>query len=373
MLKKILATVFLVLVIGVSLTFVFGREHDGIAAQKRAPYHEARYYERLPQSQNRVQCFLCPNRCVLSPGQFGRCKARTNIDGTLYALVYGRIATAHVDTIEKKPFFHVLPASRAYSIATTGCNMRCIFCQNWEISQVFPDEVFTRKMTPEDVVREALASGSRSIAFTYSEPVVAYEYMMDIAKLAKERGLKTVVVSSGYIEPEPLQELLQFIDAYKVDFKGFSDRFYRELTGGRLEPVLETMKTIRKSGTWLEVLTLLIPGQNDSPEEIRGLSRWVRENLGTDVPLHFSRFFPQYKLLNLPPTPDETIIRARETAMAEGLKFVYTGNINYPEGEATYCPRSGEKIIERRGYFVVFNHLKEGACSDGEKIPGIWS
>ncbi|MFH1857837.1 MAG: AmmeMemoRadiSam system radical SAM enzyme [Candidatus Omnitrophota bacterium] len=370
LLKKIAAFGFLILILAAAFYCIARREQTVRAEVKTGPFHEAWYYEAL--SGKAVQCFLCPNHCMLSSGQWGACKARKNIDGTLYSVVYGKIASWHVDPIEKKPLFHVLPGSKTFSMATTGCNMRCLFCQNWDLSQVFPEEVRSQPAAPQAVVAKALATGSESIAFTYNEPVISYEYVLDIAKLAKAKGLKTVVVSNGYIEEEPLKELLQYLDAYKVDLKAFDNRFYKKLTGGRLEPILETLKTIKKSGVWLEIVTLLIPGENDSDEEIRAMARWIRENLGDDVPLHFSRFFPQYKLQDLPPTPQETIIRARKIAMEEGLKFVYTGNIAYPEGEATYCPASGEKAIERQGYFVTASHLKDGVCPNGEKIPGIW-
>ena len=371
--KKIPAILFLVIVLGATFLFIYRREHsvrvDEITGGT-VP-HEASYYERL--SGKAVQCLLCPNQCVLSPSQWGTCKARKNIDGKLYSMVYGKIAAVHVDPVEKKPFFHVLPGSKAFSIGTTGCNMRCVFCQNWEISQAFPGNLTTQSATPEQIVASAKASGAKAIAFTYNEPVISYEYMLDIAKLAKTKGLKILVVSSGYINEKPLKELLQYIDAYKVDLKAFNEKFYRKLTGGRLEPVLETLKTIKQSGVWLEIVNLLVPGENDSDEELRAMARWIKKNLGDGVPLHFSRFFPQYKLKNLPPTPPETLVRARQIAMEEGLKYVYTGNIAYPEGEATYCPGSKEKVIARQGYFIIANHLKYGACLDGEKIPGIWS
>lgn len=372
LLKKILSFFFLAIVLGATLLFIYRRENSVRADDSldKTGFHEARYYEPLPQK--RVQCFLCPNECTFSSGQFGACKARKNIDGKLYSMVYGKIATSHVDPIEKKPFFHFLPSSTAFSIATTGCNMHCLFCQNWEISQAFPEDVPTQAATPDKVVAQALASGARSIAFTYNEPVIAYEYMLDIAKLAKSKGLKTVVVSSGYIEEEPLKELLKYIDAYKVDLKAFNEKFYRKFTGGRLASVLETLKTIKQSGVWLEIVNLIVPGENDSDDELRAMAHWIHSNLGDSVPLHFSRFFPQYKLKNLPPTPPETLIRARKIAMDEGLKYVYTGNIAYPEGEATYCPESKEKAIVRQGYFVIANHLKNGACPDGEQIPGVW-
>ncbi|MFA7255728.1 MAG: AmmeMemoRadiSam system radical SAM enzyme [Candidatus Omnitrophota bacterium] len=372
LLKKILAFLFLAIVLGATLFFIYRREHSvrADALPDSANLREASYYESLPNKS--VQCFLCPNECVIAPSRWGACKARKNIDGKLYSMVYGKIATEHVDPIEKKPFFHFLPGSTAFSIATTGCNMRCLFCQNWEISQAFPEDVPTQAMTPEEVVTQALASGAQSIAFTYNEPVIAYEYMLDIAKLAKTKGLKTVVVSSGYIEEEPLKELLKTVDAYKVDLKAFHERFYQKLTGGRLASVLETLKTIKQSGVWLEIVTLLVPGENDSDDEIRAMARWIHSNLGDSVPLHFSRFFPQYKLKNLPPTPPETLIRARKIAMEEGLQFVYIGNVAYPEGETTWCPGSKEKAIVRQGYFIIANHLKDGACPDGEKIPGVW-
>jgi pyruvate formate lyase activating enzyme len=370
-LKRTFALLFFVLVTGSAVLFIYRREKAlPLAADSAPALHEARYYE--PFSNKTAQCFLCPNQCAISAGKWGGCKARKNIDGKLYSMVYGKIPTVHVDPIEKKPFFHVLPGSKASSIASTGCNMRCLFCQNWNISQCFPGDVPTDEWTPEQVVAKALESGSQAIAFTYNEPVINYEFMLETAKLAKAKNLKTVVISNGYIEEAPLKELLKYIDAYKVDLKAFHQNFYRKYTGGRLDAVLESLKIILESGVWLEIVTLLVPGENDSPEEIQALAKWIRENLGDSVPLHFSRFVPQYKLQNLPPTPPETLIRARQIAMEEGLKFVYTGNIAYPEGEATLCPGSKEGIIVRQGYFVTANHLKNGACSDGEKIPGVW-
>lgn len=366
--KKLAAILFLVIIIAVVGYLIYNREKA--VENSKEGFYPAKYYEKL--SGGLVQCNLCPNRCILSKGQIGLCKARKNVDGELYSMTYGKISSAHVDPIEKKPFFHVLPGTKAFSIAGTGCNLRCSFCQNWQISQVFPWEVQSQEATPEQVVEAAVQSQSESIAFTYNEPIVFYEYMLDIAKLAKERGLKTVVVSAGYINPEPLQELLLYIDAYKVDLKAFKDSFYKKLTGGSLGPVLETMKIIKESGTWLEIVNLLIPGENDSEQEIRDMAKWIKENLGDDVPLHFSRFNPMYKLQNLPPTPNETVIRAREIAMEEGLKYVYSGNIVHPEGESTYCPESGALAIERKGYFIIANNLKNGQCLTGEQIPGIW-
>ncbi len=371
LLKNLTALFFCATLIALAVLFVHHREHTLSAGWKyAAPSREALFY--TPLADGGVRCSLCPNECMIAPGQCGACKARQNIQGKLHSMVYGLIATAHVDPIEKKPLFHVLPASKAFSIASTGCNMRCLFCQNWEISQSFPGDVESRPATPEQVVEQALQSGSRSIAFTYNEPIINYEFVLDVAKLAKGRNFKTVMISNGYIREEPLRELLKYIDAYKVDLKAFDQRFYSKFTGGRLEPVLRSLKVIKESGVWLEIVVLLVPGQNDDPESIRAMARWIKENLGDQVPLHFSRFHPQYKLQNLPPTPPESILRAREIARDEGLKYVYTGNIANPEGETTYCPRSGEKAIVRQGYFVTANHLVNGACPDGETIPGIW-
>ncbi len=377
--KKALAFLFLLAVVGSAALVIVSRERaacagaaapSAAAANETGGLHEAAWYEKLAGSL--VHCQLCPNSCRLPEGRIGMCRVRKNVGGKLYTLSYGQIAAVHVDPIEKKPFFHVLPGEQAFSLATPGCNMRCLFCQNWEISQAFPWEVATTATTPEQVVEAALRSGARAIAFTYSEPTIFYEYMRGIAQLAKAKGLKTLVISNGYIQPEPLKELLPFIDAYKVDFKAFNPKFYSELTGGSRDPVLQAMKIIRASGVWLEIVNLLVTGQNDGEDEVRQLARWVKENLGADVPLHFSRFHPQHKLMNLPPTPIETVVRAREIAIEEGLKFVYTGNLPVAAGDSTYSPQTGQIVIERKGYFVVRNDLTNGIAPDGEVIPGVW-
>ena len=377
--KKALAWLFLFAIAGSAGWMIVSRERTGCAgaAEPLAAtpadadgLHEALWYEKL--AGGLVHCQLCPNSCRLPDGRIGLCRVRKNVAGKLYSLSYGNIAAVHVDPIEKKPFFHVLPGEQAFSLATPGCNMRCLFCQNWEISQSFLWEVATTTTTPEQVVEAALASGAKAIAFTYSEPTIFYEYMLDVAKLAKAKGLKTLVVSNGYIQPEPLKALLPFIDAYKVDFKAFNPKFYAELTGGSRDPVLETMKTIRAGGVWLEIVNLLVTGQNDGEEDVRQLARWVKENLGADVPLHFSRFQPQHKLMNLPPTPIETVVRARDVAREEGLKYVYVGNIPAGAGDSTYSPKTGQIVIERKGYFVVRNDLADGVAPDGEVIPGVW-
>lgn len=367
---KIGAILFLIIIVSFVAFLIYRRESYNQFTQEAGYRADSRYYQKLGNGM--VQCFLCPNQCILSPGQIGLCRARKNIEGELYSINYGKIASLHVDPIEKKPFFHFLPGSKAFSIAAPGCNLRCLYCQNWQIAQIFPWEVKTIELTPEELVNKALESGAESIAYTYSEPTAFFEYMLDTAKIAREKGLKNVVVTAGYISPEPLRELCQYVDAIKVDLKGFNEEFYRKITGARLQPVLEALKIIKEEGVWLEIVNLLIPGENDSEPEIRAMVKWIKENLGEDVPLHFSRFHPMYKLQNLPPTPLETIIRAREIALKEGLKYVYTGNVYYPEGEATYCPESGQIAIQRERFFVVKNNLKEGLCPSGEEIPGVW-
>lgn len=365
---KIGSIIFLAAVLLLSVLFIYNREEVVANAEKNL--FPAKYSESGPGGI--VRCGLCPMKCMLSKGQVGPCKARTNKDGKLYSMVYGQIAAAHLDPIEKKPFFHVLPGSKAFSIATTGCNLRCKFCQNWQISQIFPWEMKPFYAKPEDVVDAALRSGAKSIAYTYNEPTVYIEYIMDIARLAREKGLKNIIVSAGYINPEPLKDLLKYVDAVKIDFKGFSEEFYEDMTSGSLAPVLEAMRIIKSSGVWLEIVNLVIPTHNDSEDEIRGLILWIKDNLGPDVPLHLTRFHPDYKMQNLPPTPVKTLKDARRMALDLGLHYVYTGNISDQGDESTYCLRSKEKVIERNGFFVVSNKLKNGKCPDGETIPGLW-
>ena len=331
---------------------------------------EAMYYESLENGY--VQCNLCPNKCLLAEGQRGTCKVRENRGGKLYSLVYGKPATVHVDPIEKKPLFHFLPGANAYSLATAGCNLSCQHCQNWDISQVFPEDISSYDKPPEQVVAEAMQAGAEVIAFTYSEPVVFYEYMLDIAKVAQSRGVKTVMISGGYINEEPLRELLPYLDGVKIDLKAYSDEFYEKITNGQLQPILDTIKTIANKGTHLEIVYLIIPGENDSEKEIREMSQWLYALMGERAIIHFSRFHPDYKMLNKPPTPIATMKRAHEIALEEGIKYVYTGNMEYPEAEATYCD-DGSIGIQRQGYFILKNVLTRGKCADGTKIPGVWN
>jgi len=355
-----------------SLFFLIINYFYSLALLKEEVFYEAKFYEKLENKM--VKCNLCPNFCRLHEGAIGNCKARKNINGKLYSIVYGKVSALHIDPVEKKPLYHFFPGTQIYSISTTGCNLKCKFCQNWQISQSYPEEVETKYLSPEEIIKDIKSKNIKSIAFTYAEPTIFYEYMLDIAKLAKKNGIKTVVISAGYINQEPLKQLLPYIDAYKIDFKGFSDEFYKKLTSGKLQPILETMKTIKKSGVWLEIVNLVIPGYNDSEENIKNLALWIKENLGTDVPLHFTRFHPDYKLKNVPATPTQTLQKARKIAMEIGLKYVYTGNVIDIEGSTTYCPKSKEPGIVRNGFFVIKNNIdEEGKCPDGSKIPGVWN
>ncbi|MDD5773572.1 MAG: AmmeMemoRadiSam system radical SAM enzyme [bacterium] len=320
-----------------------------------------------------IQCLLCPKECKLYDGQRGDCRVRIHLDGKLQTLVYGRPCAVHIDPVEKKPVYHLLPGSQAFSIATAGCNLHCKFCQNWEISQKNPEETVNYFMPPKDVVNNALTSGSKSIAYTYSDPNIYYEYVLDTAKLAKKAGLKNIVISAGYINPEPLKELSEFLDVYKVDLKAFNNKFYQEICSATLQPVLETLKNLKKLEVWTEIVNLIIPTLNDDFTEIRKMCKWIKSELGNDVPIHFLQFYPQYKLNNLPPTPLETLTGARKIAIEEGLNYVYLGNIPQGEGNNTYCPNCKNLLIERIGYFVKEMRINNGLCNFCKfKIAGIW-
>ena len=321
----------------------------------------------------KVQCELCPTECVLDEYQVGGCRTRINKEGVLYSLVYGKPCSVAIDPIEKKPFFHFLPATTAFSIATAGCVLGCKFCQNWQISQAKPEETDYINLSPDDVVRQAMFYGCRSVTYTYTEPTVFYEYMYDTARLAKRFNIKNTMHSCGYIKEKPLRELSKYMDAADVDLKAFTEDFYSRICGGRLKPVLDSLVVLKDEGVCLEITNLIIPTLNDYMKKIKEMCRWIVKNLGPDVPLHFSRFFPYYKLKDLPPTPPETIRDARNTAMDVGLKYVYSGNIR-SEAENTYCHKCKNLLIERTGYFVKQNNISGGKCrSCGVNIPGRWS
>jgi pyruvate formate lyase activating enzyme len=374
-----------------------GSTASGKASPPPSPYaREARYYTTLaaslncqschgdmqpsqvlychdPHSGTYVQCQLCPRKCIISEGSRGECRVRENQGGKLYTMVYGNPCAVHVDPIEKKPFYHFLPASLATSIATAGCNLHCQYCQNWEISQFAPEDLEHYDLPPHSVVEAALRADSQSVAYTYTEPTVFYEYMLDTASEARENGLRNAVISAGYINPAPLRELCRTVDAIKIDLKGFNDEFYDKVCDGTLDPVLETIRTIRQEGVHLEIVNLVVPTLNDDPDELRELALWIVDNVGPDVPTHFSRFQPLYQLLNLPPTPVETLEKAREIAMEEGINYAYIGNVPGHAANHTYCARCGEPIIVRQGFAVLEYHLTNGHCDYcGNPIPGVW-
>ncbi len=343
-----------------------------LAAGPAAAAHSARWWTPFPESQ--VACGLCFRGCRISEGGRGHCGVRENRSGTLKTLVHSRPAALALDPIEKKPFFHVLPGASALSFGTAGCNFHCRWCQNWEISQARPEDVPASTLTPEEVATLAVRRGAPVVACTYSEPTVFAEYVLDVAVASRKAGLKTVVVSNGAIREEPLRDLCAVLAAYKVDLKCFSERTYREQCSGDLRAVLDTLRRLAKMKVWTEIVALVIPGLNDSEAEVRGLARFVRDEVGPETPVHFTRFHPTYRLTNLPPTPVATLERARDLALAEGLAFAYVGNVPGHPGESTYCPACKARLIRRVGMATVENRLAKGACPDcGRAIPGVWS
>jgi pyruvate formate lyase activating enzyme len=321
-----------------------------------------------------IQCELCPHRCRVAKGKRGICKVRENRDGKYYSLVYGNPCAVHLDPIEKKPFFHVLPGTTSFSLATAGCNFHCKFCQNWEISQAAPEDLYSYEVPPELMVNRAKEIGAHSIAYTYAEPTIFYEYMIDIGALVKKSGLLNVYHSNGFINPGPLKNLCKVLDAANIDLKGFSDNFYQELCSGNLAPVLETLKTLKQEKVHLEITNLIIPTKNDEMSMVREMCLWIKKELGAETPIHFSRFYPLYKLKTLPQTPVSTLDKARAMALSVGLEYVYIGNVPRHEGENTFCPKCKKMLIQRTGYMVGEINVKAGKCKYcGKPIPGIWT
>jgi pyruvate formate lyase activating enzyme len=324
---------------------------------------EAAFYS--PLENDRVRCGLCRHKCVIDNGSRGICGVRENKNGILETRVYGRLIAANDDPIEKKPLFHLLPGSRSFSIATVGCNFKCRFCQNADIAQMPSDQagkVTGESATPEQVVAAAVQKGCSSIAYTYTEPTVFFEFARDTAKLAHQQGIKNVFVTNGYMSDEALETVSPWLDAANVDLKAFSDDFYKTQCGARLGPVKKTLRKMKALGIWVEVTTLIIPGLNDDRNELSGLAAFIADALGRETPWHVSRFHPTYKLIDRGPTPIETLIQAREIGIAAGLKYVYTGNIPGKGGEDTLCPGCGEVVLARRGYMIVDNRIDKGRC-----------
>ncbi|MGB8261967.1 MAG: AmmeMemoRadiSam system radical SAM enzyme [Terracidiphilus sp.] len=332
---------------------------------------EARFYKKL--DNRKVKCHLCPRECQVGDKERGYCGVRENRGGTYYSVVYGRMCAAHIDPVEKKPLFHYLPGSTAFSMATAGCNVNCKFCQNWDISQSRPEQVPAQYTPPARVAQLAKQYNCPTIAYTYSEPVIFIEYLMDTADAAHHEGVRSIVVSNGYIQDEALRAGYGKMDAVKIDLKSFSDAYYRKIVTGELKPVLDTLVALRSMGKWTEIVFLVLPTLNDSDEEFRGLARWIKGNLGVDVPLHFTQFHPQYLMKNLPVTPVETLERAKAIADAEGLHFVYIGNVPGHPAQNTYCPKCKRLLVERVGFTASQMLIRKNSCPYCQQpIPGIW-
>ncbi len=334
---------------------------------------EAYLYERL--EENKVKCNLCNHGCVIKEGRLGKCGVRENRKGVLNTLVYGKLIARHIDPIEKKPLFHLMPGSLSYSIATVGCNFKCKFCQNADISQM-PSErdgmIMGDPFSPENIVDAALSKDCKTIAYTYTEPTVFFEFAYDTAKLAHQNGIKNVFVTNGYMSAQALNMISPYLDAANVDLKAYTNDFYKTYCGARLEPVKETLKLMKSLGVFVEVTTLIIPGLNDAGEELKELAAFLAGSLGTDTPWHISRFHPTYKLMDRPSTPVKTLVTAREIGIEAGLKYVYTGNVPGESGEKTFCYQCGKLLIDRWGFYIRQNLIKNGQCSYcGAHIHGV--
>jgi pyruvate formate lyase activating enzyme len=343
---------------------------NGSFASEQIMYRKAMFWTNEGPD---IRCLLCPRGCLLKSGATGLCRVRKNNHGILITLGYSNPCAIHVDPIEKKPLFHVLPGAKAFSVAVAGCTLKCKNCQNYTISQASPLETDNTYLPPQKVVDEAMRNGCRTIAFTYSEPVAWYEYMYDTAKLAKKAGLKNLLISSGYINRKPLEELAPFIDAANIDLKSFSDEIYRKLNAGALQPILDAILLMKKMGVWLELGNLVVPQWTDDMPMIRSLCQWICAKVGPETPMHFLRFYPLYLLAHLYPTPTDTLLSAQKIARETGLKYVYVGNVAGVDIN-TCCAKCGKIVLKRDGYLVTDNNIKNSACSFcGNIIPGVWS
>ena len=321
-----------------------------------------------------VQCELCPRQCVIAPGEAGDCRIRVNLDGRLTAVTYGHPCSLNADPVEKKPVYHFLPGTATLSLATVGCNLHCRNCQNWEISQQPPEAVPASTLPPEELPPLARRHGCPSVSFTYTDPAVYFEYALDGCRAARDHGMRSILVTAAYLNRGPARELFGAADAVRVDLKSLSEEFYRDVCGATLRPVLDNLVLARELGRHVEVVHLIIPTLNDRDEDLTRLCRWMKSNLGPQVPVHFSRFFPQYRMAHLPATPLETLARARRIAEAEGLFFVYVGNVLDEDGATTRCPSCRVPLVRRRGYDVLENRVRGGRCPDCRaEVYGVWT
>ncbi|MFP5276028.1 MAG: AmmeMemoRadiSam system radical SAM enzyme [Acidobacteriota bacterium] len=332
---------------------------------------EAQFYQKL--ANRKIKCKLCPRECIVGDKERGYCGVRENRGGTYYTLVHSRVCAAHIDPIEKKPLFHYLPGTLAFSVATAGCNVDCKFCQNWDISQSRPEQVPANYLPPQTIAALAAQNHCPTIAYTYSEPAVFSEFLMDTADAGHQAGIRSVAISNGYLQDEALRAAYGKMDAVKIDLKAFSQGFYRDVVGGELKPVLDSLVTLRKMNKWTEIVYLVVPTLNDGDQEFRSLAGWIRTNLGGEVPLHFTQFHPDYLLRNLPITPVSTLERAKAIAEGEGLHYVYIGNVPGHPGQHTYCPRCRKVLVARTGFEVRQMLIRKGGCPFcGQRIPGVW-
>ena len=339
----------------------------GLIGRQPSPWFEA-------LGGGEVRCTLCPLRCRLADGQRGQCRVRENRAGRGYTLVYGNPSLVQLDPVERKPFFHVLPGTRALSVSTAGCPIECRFCEVWDMALVAPEEVYAYDLPPDALVQHALEVGAASLSFAFGEPVAFFEYMLDAARQGKQAGLRNLVHTSGYLTEEPLASLATVVDAVNVDLKGFDTAFYRDMCGAELAPVLRSLTRLREAGVHLEITNLVIPTLNDDSEQVRAMCRWIAQELGPDVPLHFARFYPLYQLANLPPTPVSTLDRARAVAQEEGLHYVYVARVTGHEGENTFCPHCASTAIARLGFIVEEIAIDDGRCRTcGGEIAGRWT
>lgn len=331
---------------------------------------EAMFYSVTPRG---VRCELCPNGCTLRPGEESNCHNRINFNGKLYTIAYGNPCAVHIDPIEKKPLLHFHPASRIFSIATAGCNLACLNCQNWEISQTSPKNTQNSDLMPQKVVDSCVKNKCPSIAYTYSEPISFYEYVYDTSYIAHQKGILNVLVSNGYINEKPLSKLAPLLDAANINLKSFSEDIYMRLNDGKLQPVLNTLKALKDAGVWIEITNLLVPSWTDDMAMVRQMCDWLVTNGFSGYPLHFSRFHPQYKLTQLPETPLQTLLKAKDIALRAGCQYVYIGNVPGKGYENVHCPKCNKVVVERIGYSVISNHIKENKCNScGTKIDGRW-